>query len=77
MQSLSMHNQCNAKAHFHFFIQDSIFFSVPDPVSALAASCVCGSFSMEYSALRLETLALHEVLKAGLPTYQLGPVNKS
>ena len=31
---------------------------------------------MEYSALRLETLALHEVLKAGLPTDQLGPVNQ-
>ena len=33
--------------------------------------------SMEYSALRLETLALHEVLKAGLPTDQLDPVTQS
>ena len=32
---------------------------------------------MEYSALRLETLALHVVLKAGLPTHQLGPVNQT
>ena len=32
---------------------------------------------MRYSALRLETLALHEVLKAGLPTNQLGPVNQT
>ena len=32
---------------------------------------------MKYSALRLETLALHEVLKAGLPTHQLGPVTQA
>ena len=32
---------------------------------------------MEYSALRLETLALHEVVKAGLPTDQLGPVSQT
>ena len=32
---------------------------------------------MEYSALRLETLALHKVLLAGLPTDQLGPVTQS
>ena len=32
---------------------------------------------MEYSVLRLETLSLHEVVKAGLPTDQLGPVTQS
>ena len=32
---------------------------------------------MEYSALRLETLAFHVVLKSGLPTDQLGPVHQS
>ena len=32
---------------------------------------------MRYSALRLETLALHVVLKAGLPTDHLGPIHQA
>ena len=31
---------------------------------------------MDYSALRLETLALHEVLKASLPTDIISPTSK-
>ena len=31
---------------------------------------------MEYSVLRLETLSLHEVVKAGLPTDQLDKVTQ-
>ena len=33
--------------------------------------------TMRYSALRLETLALHVVLKAGLPTDHLGQVHQA
>ena len=89
-KSFSVEN--NGKDHFHFFSFKSskILYLFSVPVSIFPASCPCGSFqvsphqatksslgaSMEYSALRLETLALHEVLKADLPTDQLGPVNQ-